>query len=164
MLYLHHFVHFFPVAFSAYTTVYLLKISNRVHRCCAFSHCCLCHASEFLAKPPNCTLSHPPIITLIYILYLLCASTRVGYDFLQHFSAIWCLLVLSPPKSHGPNLWELMKSSHLVRETCQCARCARWPDLGGEDSTNKMTYLPPLPPPLPTAPGKPWKQWNFRSR
>lgn len=95
------------------------------------SYCCLCHASLFLLK-----------------------SLRVLCDFLQHFLAICCLLILRSNLSvsyplrnlMAPNQCELLKSSHVVRETCQCACCAHWPDLGGVGRPNKMTDLPLLYP------------------
>lgn len=107
----------------------------------------VCHASDFLAKTTR----------LCFLSYLFCASTTRWWDTPRLSSALFpatcCLLILTPAsrsllglpstrKSHGSNLWELLKSSHVVWETCQCVCCVHWPDLGWEERPNKMAYLP----------------------
>lgn len=130
-----------PPVFTALTAVCLL--TQLLH------WSCLWHASDFLAKPLNCASYPVYVFTHLHSLLVLCfhestlwlSSTQPSAASSSSFQP---LPVLSLPKSHGPNLWELLKSSHLVWETCQWACCAHWPDLGGEDKPNKMTYLPLL--------------------
>lgn len=67
---------------SVFSPLYLQRwlaywmFANTTHHCS-----CLCHASDFLAKPLRYTWSYTPIVSLICILDVFCASMRAGYDF-----------------------------------------------------------------------------------
>lgn len=81
-------------------------------------HCsCLCHASDFLAKPLNCTLCYPPIFPLICFSVCLVLALRADFDFLRHCPAICCLLTLSPNLPVSPCLIPL-KSQVLICGSC----------------------------------------------